>query len=123
MQQPDPVYTLDLFPEERAALLELLSGLSDEEWTKPTVCEGWSVKDVALHILGGDFGNLARRRDHFRTDSSDPNEDLVHFINRFNNHWVEAARRLSPRLAIDLLAFTGPQLFAYLTTLDLLAFA
>jgi len=122
VQQPDPVYVLDLFPEERAALLGLLSGLADDEWNMSTMCEGWSVKDVALHILGGDLGNLARRRDQFETLSSNPNEDLVRFINRFNNDWVEATRRLSSRLLIDLLAFTGPQLFNYFSTLDLSAF-
>ncbi len=50
---------LDLLPEERAALLDLLAGLTDDEWARPTACAGWSVKDVALHILGGDLGNLA----------------------------------------------------------------
>jgi uncharacterized protein (TIGR03083 family) len=123
MRPPEPVFVLDLFAEERAALLDLLSGLEDDEWDRPTVCAGWSVKDVALHILGGDLGNLSRRRDNFRTGSSAPGESLVEFINRFNNDWVEAARRLSPRVLIDLLSFTGPQLFNYFASLDLAAIA
>src|SRR5438045_2447830 len=104
-----PIPVLDLFPAERAALLDLLSGLTDEQWAKPTVCAGWSVKDVALHILGGDLGNVSRRRDGFQMKST-PGEDLVAFINRYNDDWVRVARRLSPRLIIDLLAFSGPQL-------------
>lgn len=36
MKPLDPVLVLDLFPDERAALLDLLSGLSDEEWGRPT---------------------------------------------------------------------------------------
>jgi uncharacterized protein (TIGR03083 family) len=31
---------------------ELLSGLSDEQWRSPTRCEGWSVGDVAGHVVG-----------------------------------------------------------------------
>jgi uncharacterized protein (TIGR03083 family) len=129
MRPPDPVFVLHLFPEERSALLELLSGLSMDEWQKPTVCAGWSVKDVALHILGGDLGNVSRRRDGFRWTDRAPDEDpstssgqaLVAYINRFNNGWVEAARRLSPRVLIDLLRFSGPQLFDYFASLNLAA--
>jgi uncharacterized protein (TIGR03083 family) len=115
-----PILVLDLFPAERAALLDLLSALTDEEWAKPTVCPGWSVKDVALHILGGDLGNVSRRRDGFQLRST-PGEDLVTFVNRFNDDWVRVARRLSPRLLVDLLAFSGPQLFDYFASLDLSA--
>jgi hypothetical protein len=43
----------------------------------------------------------------------------VAFINRINEGWVYEARRISPRLLIDLLAFSGPQLFSYFDTLDL----
>ena len=120
MRPPDSVSTVHLFPEERAALLDLLSGLTPVEWDRPTVCEGWSVKDVALHILGGDLGNISRRRDGFGLSPA-PGEELVTFLNRFNNEWVSAARRLSPRVLVDLLAFTGPQLFAYFSSLDLSA--
>src|SRR5918992_6224072 len=45
------VETLPLFPKVRTALEELLSDLRDDEWALPTVCEGWDVKDVALHLL------------------------------------------------------------------------
>jgi uncharacterized protein (TIGR03083 family) len=121
MLPPDPVHVLDLFPEERDTLLDLLSGLTPYEWALPTVCEGWSVHDVAAHILGGDLGNISRRRDRFQGITSLPDEQLVPFINRFNNDWVQASRRLSPRVLVDLLAIAGPQLFAYFNSLDLSA--
>ena len=63
MQPLEPVSIVALFPEVRRHLLALLAGLSAEEWRTPTACAGWSVKDVALHLLGGDLGNLSRRRD------------------------------------------------------------
>jgi uncharacterized protein (TIGR03083 family) len=121
MRPPEPVQVLDLFPEERAALLDLLSGLTEDEWDMPTACAGWSVKDVALHVLGGDLGNMSRRRDGFPGSTLAPGEDLVTFINRFNEGWVQAARRLSPRVLLDLLGFSGPELWAYFRSLDLSA--
>ena len=125
VRPPDPVQVLDLFPEERAALLDLLAALTDDEWARPTACAGWSVKDVALHILGGDLGNLSRRRDRFRGPAPDagvtPDEDLPAFINRLNGEWVRAARRLSSQVLRDLLAVSGDPLFAYFASLDLTA--
>lgn len=121
MQQPDPVQVLDLFAPERDALLNLLAGLSPADWARPTVCGDWSVHDVALHILGGYLGNLSRRRDGFQGPARLVGDDLVAFINRFNEEWVEAARRLSPAVLIDLLRQSGPQLDAYFATLDPLA--
>jgi hypothetical protein len=40
------------------------------------------------------------------------------YINRHNANWVEATRRISPRLLVDLLAFTGPQVTATLQSRD-----
>jgi uncharacterized protein (TIGR03083 family) len=57
------VVVTHLFAPERASLLELLSSLSAGQWQSATVCPGWSVKDVALHLLGGDIDLLSRRRD------------------------------------------------------------
>ena len=53
MQPVEPIHTLELFPELIAELLSLLRNLSPLDWEKETVCAGWSVKDVAAHLLGG----------------------------------------------------------------------
>ena len=119
-----PVLALDLFPEERAALLELLSGLTDDEWGRPTVCPGWSAKDIAAHLLGDDIGRLSRGRDAFAaaafapTGRGDFEAELLAFINRQNERWVEATRRLSPRLLIDLLRWSGEEARRYFESLD-----
>jgi hypothetical protein len=47
---------------ERSDLLDLVVGLSDDEWFAPTRIPGWSVKDLALHILDDDLGWLSRGR-------------------------------------------------------------
>ena len=35
---------------EREALIDLLLTLDDEQWTTPSLCEGWRVQDVAAHL-------------------------------------------------------------------------
>lgn len=121
MGAPDPVLTLELFPLERDALLQLLISLSEEDWEQPTICPGWSVKDIVLHLLGDDIGLLSRKRDSF----SQPNaprltswDELVTFINQNNERWVEATRRISPQIACTLLRLTGIELYQYLSSLD-----
>jgi uncharacterized protein (TIGR03083 family) len=125
MEPLDPIDVVDLFPEERGHLVHLLSALSDAQWSTPTVCPGWTVKDVALHVLGVDIGNLSIRRDGFGDPSTAaPDGDapqwaqLVAFVNRLNEAWVRAARRISPRLLCELLGFTGDALSAYFRSLD-----
>jgi uncharacterized protein (TIGR03083 family) len=39
--------------QERAALAEILETLSPAEWEHPSLCEGWTVRDVAAHVIGG----------------------------------------------------------------------
>src|SRR5436190_15106655 len=36
--------------DQQAELSELLAGLDDHEWARPSRCEGWSVADVVLHL-------------------------------------------------------------------------
>lgn len=36
---------------ERAALIEDLAHLDDEQWEKPSLCEGWTVHDVVAHLV------------------------------------------------------------------------
>ena len=119
MQPPEPVLVVDLFPEERARLLELLSGLSPDEWRAPTACAGWSVKDVAAHLLGDDLGRLSYQRDRFQTAPPEPGESLVAFINRRNAEWVQALRRLSPLVLCELLRRSGDETLALFASLDL----
>jgi uncharacterized protein (TIGR03083 family) len=120
--ESDVVVVTQLFQPERASLLELLASLGAEQWQAPTMCPGWSVKDVALHLLGDDIGLLSRHRDGVATAdaSREPGgfQELVACLDRLNQTWVEAARRISPRLLCELLAFTGEATWRYLASLD-----
>jgi uncharacterized protein (TIGR03083 family) len=120
MQRPDRVDVLHLFPEERAQLLSLLTGLRGDQWALPTVCPGWSVRDIALHLLGDDLGRLSRGRDHFSSQLEPiTDEGIVDVVNRLNDVWVTATRRLSPAVLCDLLRVSGEWTRAYFATLDL----
>lgn len=122
MKKPESILILDRFGPLRTHLLALLADLSDEDWRRPTAAPGWSVKDVATHLLGGDVSILSGWRDGFR--SSPPMQshaDLIELVNRLNAEWVQAARRMSPRLLCELLAFTGPEVETCFAALDPMA--
>jgi hypothetical protein len=36
--------------EQRLTVAALLEELNDQEWTQPSLCEGWTVRDVAAHL-------------------------------------------------------------------------
>lgn len=119
MKLPEPVLVAHLFPGMHKELVSLLKGLSDCDWEKPTICASWSVRQVALHILGGELGNLSRRRDrHVLTADIHSWDDLVSFINAWNESWIQASDRISPRVLIDMLELFGPQMCAYFQELD-----
>ncbi|MGD8625885.1 MAG: maleylpyruvate isomerase family mycothiol-dependent enzyme [Anaerolineae bacterium] len=120
MTSPQPILVAHLFPEVLDSLVTLLAGLPEAMWQQPTACQGWSVKDVALHLLGVEVGILSRKRDAF-TPPGRPiqrQEELVALVNDLNATWVRATRRLSPRLLCDLLRFTGAQANDYFQALD-----
>jgi uncharacterized protein (TIGR03083 family) len=119
MRELQPVLTGELFGEVRSELISLLKGLSKEEWEVRTAAAKWNVKDVALHILGGDVGNVSRRRDgcSLAGDLSSY-EKLVAFINEINAVWVAAGQRMSTQLLVDLTEHIGRQADEYFAGLN-----
>jgi uncharacterized protein (TIGR03083 family) len=117
----EPTPTVHLFPGLSAELLALLRQLSPHEWTLPTVCTGWSVKDVVAHLLGGNIGRLSFGRDRLHHQRSAPapamNTELVTLINEQNAAWVRACERISAPLLFDFLALTDSQVAAFFATL------
>ena len=112
------VDTAPLLPELRAGLVDLLRGLDPPDWSRPTACPGWTVAAVAAHLLGVELGNVSRRRDEHRIDPP-PGGDLPSWLDGFNQSWVDSARRLSPRVLVDLLDTAGAWFEAYVGGLDL----
>ncbi len=120
LQKPTPVLVVDRFPALLNELLELLNSLSPEEWERPTVATNWTVRDIAIHLLGDDVTLLSDRRD----GNVEPDvklagfEELVAWLNQRNELWIQANRRISPRLLCEFLRLTGEQINTYLGSLD-----
>lgn len=49
-----------LVADERAAFGGLLRSLSGEQWAGPSLCQGWSVRDVACHVASTNAARLGR---------------------------------------------------------------
>jgi Mycothiol maleylpyruvate isomerase N-terminal domain len=111
--------TLPLFRELGAGLLAVLAELSPEDWRSPTVHRDRDVKDLVAHLLDTAMRRLAMQRDGFFAEAPDGTsfEGLVRFIQRMNREWMDAARRWSPRILMDMMAKTEAELLALLETL------
>jgi len=121
IENKTPIETLHLFSKLDALLIDVLQGLTIEEWLKPTVAKLWSVKDVAAHLLDVNLRTLSIARDQFSLNSNTSIEsytDLVGYLNELNKTWVIAAKRLSPQVLIQLLETSGKEYVAYLKTLQ-----
>ncbi|MEZ4664803.1 MAG: maleylpyruvate isomerase family mycothiol-dependent enzyme [Caldilineaceae bacterium] len=139
MKPVEPIYTVELFPGASRALLDLLGELSDAEWGAPTACAGWTVRDVAAHLLGGNLGRLAAQRAELITHKMDGPQwqalfdlmaqtsrtivplstfdALVAVINRFNAEWIDVAQSLDTAQLIAFLALTDPVLYQHFKAL------
>lgn len=105
--------------EQQAAFIDLLRRLDGDEWDRPTACPGWSVKDVAAHVLGDHIGRLSIHRDGYHVLRPRDGEAFSNFLDRINEEWVDAARRISPPMLIELLAGIGDQIVEFWQTIDM----
>jgi uncharacterized protein (TIGR03083 family) len=102
-----PVDLRSRFAPQRDGLLALLASLDAADWQRPTACTGWSVADLAAHVLGDVVG---RASGHAAPAGPRPaaGEPLPVFIDRINEEWVAAWRRADPRLVVSCLRAVGP---------------
>src|SRR5438105_2412642 len=122
MKAPPPILLTELFPPLERELIDLVRSLAPDEWAKPTVCAGWSVKDVASHLLDTALRRLSMQRDGYwpappDADLSQPSA-LVAYVNRLNASWVQATQPLSPQLLIAFLEQAGEELVKLFRSLD-----
>lgn len=121
MRPVEPIHVAERFAPLHAELAALLAGLTDEEWTRPAA-KRWTVRDVAAHLLDGDVRQLSFRRDGMPPPPADrpinSYRDFVDFLDHINAVWVDAARRISPRLMVELHAMTGPEVSRLFEGLD-----
>jgi uncharacterized protein (TIGR03083 family) len=108
---------------ERGALLDLLRGLDSDGWERRTECPAWTVRGLALHILGDDFSLLSRQRDAATNGlllyaESHPGLDIRGLLDGFNEQWVTAAGFFSTELVVELLRLTGEWTHRYYAEVD-----
>lgn len=116
-----PIPTTHLFPVLDQQLMELLQSLSKDDWYKATIAKKWQVKDIAAHLLDGNIRTLSLSRDQHSLQPNKPinnYKELVDYLNELNAQWVQASKRMSPALIMDLLAYTGKPYCDYIASLD-----
>jgi uncharacterized protein (TIGR03083 family) len=122
MRPLEPTLTASLFRGLADELVGLLGSLEAADWERPTLAGAWRVRDVAAHLLDGDLRKLSFHRDgHAPPAPAVPissERELTAYIDQLNASGVEAARRLSPRLLTRLLAVSGPEVAAFVESLD-----
>lgn len=81
--------TVRLLTEQFAALDDLYSGLSDEQWELPTCLPGWSVRDQLTHLLGTEASLLGEPMPEVDVSGFD---HLRNPIAQANEAWVDSLR-------------------------------
>ena len=113
-----------LFGLERGRLLDLLNSLEPKDWSRETPCPAWRVLGLVSHLVNGDLGVLSRDRDHYlgtRSPDGADESEFIEWLDELMQGWVSATRGLSPRVAIGLLSWSGPQMVAHFAAQDQMA--
>ena len=121
MSANSPILTAHLFPVLERKLVELLRSLGPADWSRPTLARQWTVKDVAAHLLDGSIKRLAMQRDGYfglSAPGSGSYASFIAFINRNNAEWVQAAKRISPTLLVEMIENTSKQMCQLFAELD-----
>jgi uncharacterized protein (TIGR03083 family) len=114
LEQVPPTDTRRFFRPVASELTTLLRTLAPEDWDCPTVAGTWRVRDVVAHLVDVSMRRISWHRDRhtapapYRPPQTD--REFVAFINGLNGQWVDAARRISPRMLTDLHEFAAAAL-------------
>ncbi|GAB1645833.1 maleylpyruvate isomerase family mycothiol-dependent enzyme [Krasilnikovia sp. MM14-A1259] len=111
-----------LLRDERQDLLRLLQALPAQQWQMPSAVLGWTVKDLALHLLDDDLGWLSRGRDKDSSGTLEmgDHESFVVALAGKNQRWIDGAQGMSGRVITELLDWSGQQMDAFYSSMDLL---
>ena len=92
--------TVEALREVWVSLDDLLSGLTDEDWSKPSPLPGWDVTANVAHIVGTE----AMLRGEPAPDVEIDRGALPHVTNdigAFNEQWIESMRDMPPAEVLD----------------------
>jgi uncharacterized protein (TIGR03083 family) len=84
---------------EYLRLLELLDDLEDDEWSLPTDCDGWAVRDIVAHLAGTAEANASLRENRRQVVSGRrlARRHGLTDLDGINRLQVESKAHLSPR--------------------------
>lgn len=117
LSPPPVVDTRAYFRPVSSALVDLLRGLTADDWQRGTIAGTWTVRDIVAHLV-----DLTLRRVSFQRDGLVPppppfpirsEGDFVRFINGLNHEWVAVTRRLSPQVLTELFDLASRDLAAF----------
>lgn len=86
-----------------ARYVEVLTTLTPDEWTAPTDCPGWSVKDVTAHVLGN-LECVAKPREFLRQVREGKRLDPEHPYDGLNAYQVKLYADLTPAELVQRIA-------------------
>jgi len=114
LEQVPPTDTRRFFRPVATELTTLLRALPADAWDRPTVAGTWRVREVIAHLVDVSMRRVSLHRDR-HTPPAPPQpprteREFVAFINGLNGQWIDAARRISPRMLTDLYEFVAAAL-------------
>ncbi|OAQ39102.1 hypothetical protein A5893_10555 [Pedobacter psychrophilus] len=112
---------LPIFPLLNKELLNVLKSLKPKDWERKTVCPKWNIKDIVAHLLDTNLRRLTIGRDGYFKENANQftsHEELVGFLNKLNADWVEAMKRLSPNILIEMIEKYQNELIDYFKELN-----
>src|SRR5688572_27229049 len=122
--QPLPITdTRFFFRPLMREFVELLRSLDNEPFERPTVAGAWRARDVLAHLIDSSLRRVSFHRDgHTPPPPPAPltgEGDFVRFINGLNAGWVDAMRRVSPFVLVDLFELASARLADFVERLPL----
>lgn len=95
---------VDGLREERERAIAYLRGIAPEAWERPSLCQGWRVRDVAAHLAGNVADVLAQRLEGVGSEE-------------YNRRQVDERAARSPQEILDEWEEKGPQVEQFLAGL------
>lgn len=101
-----------LAEEEFRRFAELIGTLHDDEWTRPTDCDRWDVRKMALHVLGSGDAQASFPQFLHQVRKGRPlNKEIGahHWVDGLNEIQIRERDHLSNREIVAQLSAVGPK--------------
>lgn len=105
--------TRELFVPLADKFIELLSGLTENDWQRKGPYPRWTVRDIVSHMIQSAASRLSKQRDRYGRNEGKNGPDfetLTSIIGEENDLWEDATKGFSPRLLRDIISITEYQL-------------